>query len=352
MKIKEYLSFTEKGIRDKNEDSFYPKQESFIKDGKIFMVCDGMGGHKGGEIASGIVCKNISDYLNIHCNDGNYEQHFKDAIESTQSLIDAYITEHNESAGMGTTLAMLYFTDNGAYSVHIGDSRVYHIRNGKTLWVTWDHSKVNELIKAGIITKVQAKQSNRNIILRALQGNLIHKIEADITFIDNICTDDYFLICSDGVWECFEDDDIGFFLSDDKSNILKLENIKDVCEKNSKDNYTACLLQVANDDVPKRIPTKSKKKIITFIFILVCLITTVGIWYQYVQKITDTKSATSKTQILEDSLKVWRNFNDIDYIKPRKDILKSNTDSLTGFEKIFSIFIPLSQKQKKTINEY
>ena len=196
------------------EDSIYPPMGTDASESSLFMVCDGIGGDDAGEVASQNVCDAISQSIQ---KDG----HDEDGIFTNEDLINSldspYIALDEKDNGavkkMGTTLAFLKLHNGCATMAHIGDSRVYHIRPGKTeneteiLFMTEDHSLVNRLVKAGEITKEEARHSKRrNIITRAMQPG-VDRCEADIALINDIQPGDYFYLCSDGMLEQDEMED-------------------------------------------------------------------------------------------------------------------------------------------------
>ena len=190
------------------EDSIYPPLGIDASASSLFMVCDGMGGHEAGEVASQTVCDAISQSI---LNDGHDIEGIFTNKDLLEALDSAYLALDEKDNGaekkMGTTLALLKLHNDGATIAHIGDSRVYHIRPGKTeneteiLFMTEDHSLVNSLIKAGEMTREEARHSKqRNIITRAMQPG-VERCEADIALITDIRPGDYFYLCSDGMLE-------------------------------------------------------------------------------------------------------------------------------------------------------
>ncbi len=244
MKIQLYPPFClhEIGKRDNNEDSVFPAKEEFEKSNKnLFLVCDGVGGAAKGEVASKIVCQVLSEMLTekkvILGGDIN------NAISVAEEKMDAHIQKDIEANGMATTLTLLSFHQKGATVAHLGDSRVYQIRDEEILFKTSDHSFVNELVSKNIITLEEAKNHpKRNIVTRAIG---IKGQEAQVKYIDDIVEGDYFFLCSDGITESISDDLLVQLLSDNgMSNEDKLEKIKSICSEKSRDNFSAYLVQV------------------------------------------------------------------------------------------------------------
>ena len=147
------------GQRDKQEDYIFPiPGEGGKEKNRLFILCDGMGGHSAGEVASKTVCNAMSNSILTHCHDVEADfsdDNFKTALNDAYDALDSQ--DNGASKKMGTTLAFLKFHSLGCTIAHIGDSRVYHIRPGKDsenttiLFETTDHSLINDLIKIGEI---------------------------------------------------------------------------------------------------------------------------------------------------------------------------------------------------------
>lgn len=253
--LKSY-SIWEQGPRKKQEDSLFPAFGENKDDDRLFIVCDGMGGHSDGEVASRTVCAAISKSILSRCQDpeGDFsDEIFKDALNDAYDELDKQ--DNGAERKMGTTLTLLKFHKDGVTIAHIGDSRVYHIRPGKSpeeteiLFQTIDHSLVNDLVKIGELTPEEAKHSNqKNIITRAIQPNMERRHRADIYHTNDIEAGDYFMLCSDGILEQLEDDNIRFIFSEkteDAQNKVKI--LTQVTEQNH-DNHTAILVHVIDVD--------------------------------------------------------------------------------------------------------
>lgn len=236
------------------EDSIYPPLGSDASASNLFMVCDGMGGHEAGEVASRTVCDAISNSI---LNDGHDSEGLFTNMDLLEALDNAYVALDKQDNGdekkMGTTLALLKLHKDGATIAHIGDSRVYQIRPGKTeketeiLFMTEDHSLVNSLVKAGEMTREEARHSKqRNIITRAMQPG-VDRSEADIALIKDIKRGDYFYLCSDGMLEQDEMEE-GAALKRIFSNEIPIpeEKIKILqgATANNSDNHSAYIIHI------------------------------------------------------------------------------------------------------------
>ncbi len=243
MKISPYSAI---GRRTNNED--------FLAYAKgIYIVCDGVGGSEKGEVASRFVAENLLQGFDEALDEPFNKSSIQQRITITQHALNARLIEKPEEKGMGTTLTLFALKPKGAHIAHIGDSRVYFIRPSKgEYWHTKDHSLVQELVDAGIITEAKARtHPKKNHITRAIQANAENKaVKADIVKLNEIEEGDLFFLCSDGVLEAFDDDTlIKLMLRTDLSIETKLDIIKEGCSKDSSDNNTAILLEIEAKDV-------------------------------------------------------------------------------------------------------
>ena len=240
------------------EDSIYPPMGSDASESSLFMVCDGMGGHDAGEVASQTVCEVMSQSILM---DGHDEEGIFTNMDIIKALDSAYLALDEKDNGaekkMGTTLALLKFHNDGATIAHIGDSRVYHIRPSKTeketeiLFMTEDHSLVNSLVKVGEMTREEARHSKqRNIITRAMQPG-IDRCEADIALITDIRPEDYFYLCSDGMLEQEEMEDgsaLKRIFSNEIPSLEEKVKILQGATANNSDNHSAYIIQIIEVD--------------------------------------------------------------------------------------------------------
>lgn len=249
--LSEALSIWETGKRANQEDSIFPSFSDKPRSGDLYILCDGMGGHDKGEVASECVCRAMSSFIEIQvCIDVFSQADFDGALSAAYDALDAADSSTtDEEKKMGTTLTFLKFHSGGAFVAHIGDSRVYHIRPSekKILFVTRDHSLVNELIDIGELTLEDASSfRQKNIITRAMQPHQNRRIKADCQNIVDVRSGDYFFLCSDGMLEVTSNEQLCNIISmhgitdSEKINILK-----SVTEGNA-DNHSALLIKVTH----------------------------------------------------------------------------------------------------------
>lgn len=241
-----FISLTDKGIeREKNED-YLAYFDTF--NGHVFVVCDGMGGHRGGKIASETAVEVIGDFFNSAYHKNPFEA-IENAISFANQKVFTRSKQNPELYGMGTTIVLALIRDDRVYYGHAGDSRIYAFSQNKLKQLTRDHSYVNQLVDKKIITEKEAKSHPRsNEITRAL--GLADNIEPDVTssaFLPN--ENDILLLCSDGLNNMISDKHIQKILStngviEEKASELINQSIK----KGGTDNISVQLVRFHNID--------------------------------------------------------------------------------------------------------
>jgi protein phosphatase len=239
-------AFSEVGSRDSNEDNVYPDISTGTIDDSIFLVCDGVGGCDRGEIASKLACERFAEYFFSHPIKQSDARYWENGLKFVEGQFDDYFIAHPASKGMGTTLTLIHLHDVGATVGHIGDSRVYQYRDGEIIFQTKDHSLVNEMVEAGMITAAEARtHAKRNVINRAIQGTSVKPTKIDVAQLRDIQVGDYFFMCTDGVLDAITDFEIGQILKEAVTDQDKMNQIEQRCSENSSDNYSAYLIGVA-----------------------------------------------------------------------------------------------------------
>lgn len=249
-KIKAY-NLQELGQRTNQEDSLFPALGKSTSDDRLFVLCDGMGGHEKGEVASATVCATLSRVILSawHPDEVLSDELFLQALSAAYDALDA--KDNGEERKMGTTLTFLCLHSSGATVAHIGDSRIYQLRPAsknspaRIVFRTQDHSLVNDLVKIGEITEEEAKHHpQKNVITRAMQPCQEHRAKADIAHLTDILPGDYFYMCSDGMLEEASDENIlNIITKPNATDEQKLEMLRNVTEEN-KDNHTAHLIHI------------------------------------------------------------------------------------------------------------
>ncbi len=244
----EYSYLTDPGkIREHNEDSVTALKNA---SGEVLMaVADGMGGHRGGEIASSIAISHIGKRFSEISSIGNKEDAInwiKDVVSEANVLIYKYTSENPESTGMGTTLVLCVLTKNFLLFGNIGDSSGYVLRNEKLHKVTTDHTLVNLLVKSGELTEEEAKNHPRkNVLMKALGATT--KVEMDIIEVESDI--DGIMLCSDGLTNMLDDEQIAKVLSDNNPIEEKLNKLIVKCNnRGGTDNISVAYLDMKDGE--------------------------------------------------------------------------------------------------------
>ena len=246
MKIEIYQpqAIWELGQRDNQEDSIFPMFGKATDDDRLFILCDGMGGHEHGEVASQTVCKAMSDTILSLSKQSFTDDDLLYALQAAYRQLDCLDNSHLKK--MGTTLCLLYFHKGGLTAAHIGDSRIYHIRpkENRILYQSRDHSLVYDLYQAGEISYDEMRTSTqKNIITRAIQPGEENRVRPAIVHIADIQPGDFFYICSDGMLEQMSNDELCRLLSADGSDEKKRKQLVAATSDN-KDNHSAYLIHI------------------------------------------------------------------------------------------------------------
>ncbi len=229
--------------RSSNQDSYAIGE---LPGGAWAVVCDGMGGHAGGSIASEIAVEKISDCIKSNFRKGMSSASVRNVLESAIVCAngDIFDRAHKEPElkGMGTTAVVVVCIDGNAVIAHVGDSRCYHITGETITQVTKDHSLVQEMLDAGVITPEEAvNHPRKNIITRALGGSY-DDVEVDFEDIF-LSSGDLLLLCSDGLTNHVPDDALLENLSGEDfhnfaDRLIKLANVN-----GGSDNITAVIMK-------------------------------------------------------------------------------------------------------------
>ncbi len=251
MKIYKPSYLNELGSRSNNEDAIFPYSPSL--EDRLFIVCDGVGGQDKGEIASKLICNYFPEYFSKRKIDIYNKGFLESGLQFVENEIKNQIKSHSEYSGMASTLSLLFLSqeDDKALIGWVGDSRVYHIRNGRILFQTKDHSEVQSLVDMGEISEQEAEDHPRkNIITRAISG--VKPTRIDQKIIDDIKPNDFFLLCTDGILENLNKAVIKkLFVKENKPEEIK-SLILDNALNNTKDNFSMYLIKIKEVAIKNR----------------------------------------------------------------------------------------------------
>lgn len=229
-------------VREINQDYYYTSDENSIP--KLCILADGMGGYKGGEIASKLAVESAKKYIenNFSNNFSEKEEILKligNAVEYANMVVYEKSKEVKELEGMGTTLEVCLIYNNKAYIGHVGDSRIYRIRKDVIRKLTKDHSYVQQLVEDKKITREEAKvHPKKNMLTRAL--GCTPYVEPDLR-ARNFEKGDIFIMCSDGLTNMVEEKRIYELI---KQDISKATNnlINEANSAGGYDNITVIII--------------------------------------------------------------------------------------------------------------
>ncbi len=250
----EIVSQTSSGmVRSHNEDSV-------IYDAScgLVVLADGMGGYNAGEVASGIAVSVLSTEIkhslgSLHPEDKNDAGEeigvvlLRENVQKANTSIHSASQSQPQYAGMGTTVVAGLFYDNRVAAVHVGDSRMYRLRGETFETITRDHSLLQEQIDGGMISKKDARLSkNKNLVTRAVG------IDAEVVpevHVHEVQAGDIYLLCSDGLNDMVEDEDIGTTLQMLQANLpLAATRLIEMANDNGgRDNVSVILVKVNGD---------------------------------------------------------------------------------------------------------
>ncbi|MFO7446788.1 MAG: Stp1/IreP family PP2C-type Ser/Thr phosphatase [Ignavibacteriaceae bacterium] len=234
-----YSSLSKTGLlRNTNEDAVGVFE---YDDGIIIIVCDGLGGNNAGEVASQMTVDIINKYF-TSSDETDYLERIKNSIIEANRIVLQSSENNTDFKGMATTVEVLFLQENTAYWAHVGDSRIYHLRNKKLKQLTKDHSLVQKLVDEGFLTLKEAENHpNKNIIIRALGDNPV--IEVDISKLRfNSDDETVFFICTDGVTAVINDFELEEILSLKNKDQISQKISRTVEERGAPDNYSFVII--------------------------------------------------------------------------------------------------------------
>lgn len=201
-------------VRENNEDTF-----SIDRQHNLFLLADGMGGHLAGEVASDTAIRAFLRYIKEALNQNNSSENIEELLNQVFERVNTHVyslgREKRKWRGMGTTLCALLCIKNYAFFGHVGDSRIYLLRNGVIKQMTRDHSQLGDLMLHESLSESQAKALLcKNLLTKAIGTEPY--VTASISKIE-LQDNDRFLLCSDGVTDILSENDVKNVLLHSKS---------------------------------------------------------------------------------------------------------------------------------------
>ena len=233
--------------REKNEDSYFIKT---IDDNTgIYIVADGLGGHQGGEVASNILTKNVSDYIEQksrwlkNASNEKIKYVLCEAIKYANENIYNLSLSESEYKGMGTTVTLVYKIDNRLFYLSVGDSRIYHLDNNlkKINQITVDDTYVNELLKTNVINEEEAKNHPQKHVLTKAIG-IAENIDLEAKELN--VKDGYLILCTDGMSNMLTDSEVISIFKTTKFDDVASNIIVKANENGGTDNITVIVIKL------------------------------------------------------------------------------------------------------------
>lgn len=229
-------------VRKVNQDYVYINNEPIGSLDNLYIVADGVGGHNAGEIASESAIDFFEQFI-YETEDNEILDLLVSALAYSNEQVFRLSKTNRKYENMGTTLLAITIKHSKLYIAHVGDCRLYGIRNGKIVQMTSDHTYAMDLFKAGIISKEEAEKSkDSNILTRAIGTD--KRVKADALFCD-VFDDDIFIMCSDGLSDMVSNEDILKIASD--QNLSTEEKVQYLIQKandnGGKDNIAVIVIE-------------------------------------------------------------------------------------------------------------
>jgi protein phosphatase len=246
-------------VREHNEDAIGTNPDI-----GLMVLADGMGGYNAGEVASGIAVQIVTelaaeaamrlDRADVDSHSGLMRQSIilRDAIYRANKIIFQTAQSQTHCEGMGTTIVACMFFDNRVSVAHVGDSRAYRLRGGSFEQITLDHSLLQELVDRGFYSAEEAQRStNRNYVTRAL--GVEPTVEVEVHEHD-VLPDDVYLLCSDGLPDMVEDEDIHLTINTFNASldVVSQQLVELANNQGGRDNVSVMLAQVVEPFAAKQ----------------------------------------------------------------------------------------------------
>lgn len=242
-------SISEAGpTRSQNEDSIMWLYPGNYQQSLFAMVADGMGGHNAGEVASNLACSVAEHYMQSNPVSQHIPSLLEDLFQQMHHTIVETATGNADYGGMGSTAACVFINNAQIVFAHAGDSRIYKYRNNVLSQLSTDHTLVNQLIRQGKLKAGDTEAGKlKHLLLQAL--GTAQKIEPEIGKPFTVKSGDYFFLCSDGIYDVLNHEEIAALFSMRKPYFI-IECIKSLgYQRNAQDNFSALIIEVKTNSV-------------------------------------------------------------------------------------------------------
>lgn len=298
-------------VREVNEDYFGTFRGSF---GELLIVCDGMGGHRGGETASRLAVDTIKNHFENLSADCDIKHELLNALSAANNKIVETAKQDCSLEGMGSTAVIALFKDDLAYFANLGDSRIYLVRDEEIKQLTTDHSLVQQMIDSDVLTPEEAESHpKKNVITKSLGRE--GAIEPDIPEPIELLKNDKFILCTDGLTNYVKDEKILNVAANNPVQQAAGKLVDLANENGGSDNITVQIAEVkAYIDSPVK-SIKKKNLLLYFIIGVILGIAAVGIFKPdiFSPKIIEPVEPDSTKTNLQDSTSVDSSANLINH---------------------------------------
>ena len=260
-------------VREVNEDYFGSFHGKF---GELLIVCDGMGGHKGGETASRLAVETIKNHFENLNSDYDVKLELQNALTAANIKLVETARKDKSLAGMGSTAVIVLFKNGLAYTANLGDSRIYLVRDKKIKQLTTDHSLVQQMIDSDMLSTEEAENHpKKNVITKSLGRE--GEAEPDIFEPIKLHKNDKFILCTDGLTNYVKDREILDIAANNPVQQAAGKLIDMANEKGGSDNITVQIAEVKVDIATPADGVKKKKLLFYFLIGVVLGIAAIGI---------------------------------------------------------------------------
>lgn len=242
-------------VRSENQDFAIVADgsESGTGKGHLMVVADGMGGHKGGATASKLAASTIKERY-LAAEGGDVTAILADAINQANAVIYQQAAENEDLEGMGTTTSALVIREGRAWIGHVGDSRIYRIREREIEQITDDHSLVATMVREGLLSAEEAETHPRRNVLQRSMG-VSSEVEADVAGPFDLVPGDRFILCSDGLHGLVSADEISEVVLGDEIEPAADRLVELALDRGAPDNVTVIVAAVDATDNPDEAET-------------------------------------------------------------------------------------------------
>lgn len=282
--------------------------------GFLLVVCDGMGGGPSGKLASSIAANSIIESIKIADEKEDRKKAVEKAVNEANTAIFDMVKEKSSLKGMGTTATVVLINDFSAIVTHVGDSRVYQFRRGGKKFRTFDHSLVFEMVKNNTITEEQARLSSQsNVITQALG----HTVDLNLDVFELAYEKgDRFMLCSDGIWGMFPEEEIVKIAAKTSSAAGAVESLvikvdeQGIAEGNHHDNLTIAIIETNNNSKMKEKMSTKTRNLLLGLSVLCALSIILNIFQLKHSSNNDNNTAALDTTLIQEQVaKQMRNYD-------------------------------------------